>query len=513
MVGELVVEPRRGAVSGACGEFHLEPKVMALLVRLAQSPLHVLSRQDLLDSVWARVEVSDQVLTRAISTLRRVLDQGDGRHSLIQTVSKQGYRLTVPVRPAATATATTTARPTAAAATRLPEGDAVAVLPLQLMETAADRAFLGLGMARDLTHLLSQIPGLRMIASVSAERAAAEQADAVRAATDLGARYLVTGSLESRATTVRVRVALSDVRSHEQIWSGRYDAMVAELFQVQDELVLQIGRSLSSALALGHVQRIESKAVFDLTAYESMQLAESARRRYSREASEFIVLKLTAALELQPENGVAHALLAMQLSQNLVSRWADDGAATAAAAAYHLDRAMQLAGNDSRVLMAAGVAALMRGDHAHALALLQDSLAANPNEAHTLAELGTARYFVTRELAPSIAMIEAAESAAPDHPRFGIWAYRRGICSYEAGEIAAAIAAYEQAIARMPAYYHVHFTKAVALAAAGHLAAARASIRRGQALAPGASYQDYEVGVLAFGLTVPGAVRVQLRSL
>ena len=222
---------------------------------------------------------------------------------------------------------------------------------------------------------------------------------------------------------------------------------------------------------------------------------------------------LQAALAIQPENGVAHALLAMQLSQNLVSRWTDSPKTTGEQMARHLELALQLAPQDSRVLMAAGVSALMRGEHAQARQYLQLSFDKNPNEPHTLAELGMTHYFVTRQLEPSLDMIERAERSGRDHPRYGIWAYRRGICHYEAGNYEASIDAYDEAIVRLPLYHHVYMTKAVALARKGDTQAARDTIRQGLSLAPGLPYAEYETGVLMFGLSIPDRLGGELAQL
>ena len=485
---------------------------MAVLVQLAAKPDAVVTRQALLDAVWPDTEVGEHVLTRAIYALRQSFAAVSNNDKTVQTVSKGGYRLLLPVAAAQTAIKSGDSELNRTLP-GLPRGDAVAVLPLQLTDPQSTHAFLGAGIARDLTQLLSLIPGLRVVGSISVENAAGTETNLTKLASQLNARYVVSGSLETRGDQLRLRAELVDTQDQQQLWSNRYDAALAYLFDVQDRIVQAMARSLSNALAIGAVQQLQHRAPFNLSAYEHVQLAEDARRRYDRSAATFIVEQLQSALAIQPHNGVVHAMLAMQLSQNLVSGWAADPLETRQAAAEHLSQALAYAANDSRVLMAAGIAGIMRGDHQTAKDYLERSLARNPNESHTLAELGTARYFVTRELEPSIDMLEEAERTAPDHPRYGIWAYRRGICYYEAGAIDAAIPAFDEASARMPTYGHIQLTKAVALASVDRNSEAIAAIRNGAGSPPTTPYAQYEAGVLAFGLTIPVALRERLTEL
>jgi len=91
-LGEWLVSPMAGTITGLQGERHLEPKVMDVLLHLCQSDGHFASRQSLLSEVWGRV-VSDEVLTRAISELRQALGDAGRPKQYIQTVPKRGYRL------------------------------------------------------------------------------------------------------------------------------------------------------------------------------------------------------------------------------------------------------------------------------------------------------------------------------------------------------------------------------------------------------------------------------------
>lgn len=102
-IGDRRVQPALNRISGPGGEAHLEPKVMAVLVCLAEHAGYVVSRNALYDAVWGKAVVSDQALTNCISELRHHLGDDRAGPRYIETVPKRGYRLMVPVRPAGAA--------------------------------------------------------------------------------------------------------------------------------------------------------------------------------------------------------------------------------------------------------------------------------------------------------------------------------------------------------------------------------------------------------------------------
>jgi Tol biopolymer transport system component/DNA-binding winged helix-turn-helix (wHTH) protein len=99
-IGEWVVQPRLNSVRNGDDVLRLEPKVMQVLVQLALRPNEVSTKDDLIQAVWPDTHVGEQVLTRCISELRRILHEDARSPRYIQNIPKVGYRLLVPVVPA-----------------------------------------------------------------------------------------------------------------------------------------------------------------------------------------------------------------------------------------------------------------------------------------------------------------------------------------------------------------------------------------------------------------------------
>ncbi len=103
----LVLDHREGTVSGPAGTIRLEPKVSEVLTVLARYSGHVVSRSDLMASVWPNVVVSDATLSRCIYQLREALRAAavggrDKSYEVIETLPRRGYRLLVEVDQAPT---------------------------------------------------------------------------------------------------------------------------------------------------------------------------------------------------------------------------------------------------------------------------------------------------------------------------------------------------------------------------------------------------------------------------
>lgn len=92
--GPWLVEPMKGAITGPDGmSLHLQPKVMDVLVCLAENADEPVSRDQLLEEVWGAHVISDEPLTRTIGELRRALDDDRSHPEFIETIPKRGYRL------------------------------------------------------------------------------------------------------------------------------------------------------------------------------------------------------------------------------------------------------------------------------------------------------------------------------------------------------------------------------------------------------------------------------------
>ena len=97
LAGDWTVEPELNALRRDTVERHVEPKVMRVLLTLASRQDHVFSKEELISAVWPDTFVSDDVLTRCISILRRVTEDDPQAPHFIQTVPKRGYRLVAPL--------------------------------------------------------------------------------------------------------------------------------------------------------------------------------------------------------------------------------------------------------------------------------------------------------------------------------------------------------------------------------------------------------------------------------
>jgi len=96
-LGDWTVSPELNSLDREGQVVHLEPKIMQVLVVLAEQPGRVVAKKQIFQRVWPDTFVSDEVLTRSISELRKVFEDNPREPRYIQTISKSGYRLVAPV--------------------------------------------------------------------------------------------------------------------------------------------------------------------------------------------------------------------------------------------------------------------------------------------------------------------------------------------------------------------------------------------------------------------------------
>ena len=96
-VGPWLVEPKINRIRGNRQSHRVEPKVMGVLVALSRNPGEVVTREQLFEEVWSGTVVTDDVLTRSISELRKVFEDDRRSPGYIETIQKTGYRLIAPV--------------------------------------------------------------------------------------------------------------------------------------------------------------------------------------------------------------------------------------------------------------------------------------------------------------------------------------------------------------------------------------------------------------------------------
>jgi TolB-like protein/Tfp pilus assembly protein PilF len=246
-MGAWLVQPSLDAITRAGATIHLEPKVMEVLVCLAQHPGALLSKEKLLQTVWPETFVTDDVLTRCISELRRVFEDDAREPKIIQTIPKRGYRLLVRVPPARGATAAPDTPAEDRQVDRIRRAEAIhslVVLPFENASGNNGPDYLSEGITEAIINNLTQLSKLRVVPRNTAFRYKARAADLTALRRELGVDAVVTGRVVQRGESLVVCSELVDLASDAQLWGQRYNRELSEIFAVQEEIAAQVSEAL-----------------------------------------------------------------------------------------------------------------------------------------------------------------------------------------------------------------------------------------------------------------------------
>src|SRR6266566_212807 len=228
-------------------------RAIALLRALVERPGALVSKDALIEAAWPGLVVEESNLAVQIAALRRTLEEASGGGHRIDTLPRRGYRFVGPVAkethgPAVVAP--TESGPTLA----LPDKPSIAVLPFTNMSGDPEQDYFADGMAEDITTALSRCSSLFVIARNSSFTYKGKAVDIRQVGRELGARYILEGSVRRIGDRIRITAQLVDALTGAHRWAERYDRELRDVFAVQDK----VARAIVALLA-AHVNRAEAE--------------------------------------------------------------------------------------------------------------------------------------------------------------------------------------------------------------------------------------------------------------
>jgi TolB-like protein/cytochrome c-type biogenesis protein CcmH/NrfG len=374
-------ELRRGAERIA-----VEPQVFDLLVYLVQNRDRVVSKDDLIASVWRGRIVSDSTLTSRINAARKAIGDSGGDQKLIRTVPRKGLRFVATVLTQANAVdpgeATGSPPDEIPALSRpalpLPDRPAIAVLPFTNMSGDPEQEYFSDGISEDIITALSKLRWFFVIARNSSFIYKGKAVHMKQVAEELGVGYVVEGSVRKGGDRVRITVQLNDVATGSHLWAERYDRGLADVFAVQDEITEAIVAAIEPQLYAAENFRAQRKPPDSLDAWDLVMRALSHYWRVTRQDNVVAQALLEKAIAIDPNYGQALGVLATSRTFGAHMGW-EDMAASAPIAERAALAAIRADSEDPWAHYALGCVYLFARRFDDSLAELELALRLNPN--------------------------------------------------------------------------------------------------------------------------------------
>lgn len=475
--GGFTLDLARGLLLDANGgEVPLRAKSLDLLRVLAFGAGRTLSKDELLDAVWPGVHVTEDSLFQCVRDVRRALGDPEGR--VLRTIQRRGYLLDAAVERVGASLPALPAPPGGGP-------PALVVLPLECIGGGAGEAAFAEGLSEEMGTVLSRSRWFSLIARNSAFAAARRTADPRRIGLDLGARYVLRGSVRRGAGRLRIACALADTAIGLQLWADRFEGGAGDIFDLQDKIAEAVAGAVEPELREAEVARARAKPTENLDAYDLTLRALPQIHAPTREGGAETLNLLRRAAALDPGYALPRALAASCQSQRVLQGWAapsdrEEGIRFA-------QEAVAAGRDDPAALHFAARGLLVLGpDHAAAAAAAARSLALSPHSAEVLGTAG----FVAAVLGrweEAIPHLERAASLSPLDPELGYHFNWLSISHLATGRHEAALDWGRRALAEMPAWMGGHRQVIAALALLGRLGEAESAARRFREVLPGAA--------------------------
>jgi TolB-like protein len=289
----------------------------------------VVSKDDLIASVWGGRIVSESSLTSRINAVRKAVgDSGEGQ-KLIRTIPRKGLRFVGAVRTQPFANQPAIGPPPDAihAPLRpglpLPDRPAIAVLPFTNMSGDPEQEYFSDGISEDIITALSKLRWFFVIARNSSFIYKGKAVHMKQVAEDLGVGYVVEGSVRKAGDRVRITVQLNDVATGNNIWAERYDRALADVFAVQDEITEAIVAAIEPQLYAAETFRSRRKPPNSMDAWDLVMRALSHFWRVTRQDCLVAQALLEKATAIDPNYGQALGVLATSQTFSAHMGWSD----------------------------------------------------------------------------------------------------------------------------------------------------------------------------------------------
>ena len=309
----------------------VEPQVFDLLVYLLHNRDRVVSKDDLIASVWGGRIVSESTMTSRINAARRAVGDSGKNQTLIRTIPRKGLRFVGAVRtrpngaepaPATGPVAGQFSEPSSRELP-LPDRPAIAVLPFTNMSDDPEQAYFSDGISEDIITALSKLRWFFVIARNSSFIYKGRAVHMKQVAEELGVRYVVEGSVRKGGDRVRITAQLNDVVTGSHLWAERYDRALADVFAVQDEITEAIIGAIEPQLYAAENIRAQRKPPDDVDAWDLLMRGLSHFWRVTRQDNVVAQALLEKAIAIDPNYGQALGVLAASYTFSAHMGWAD----------------------------------------------------------------------------------------------------------------------------------------------------------------------------------------------
>jgi TolB-like protein len=326
----------------------------------------------------------------------------------------------------------------------------IAVLAFEDLSAEAPDMF-ATGIVEEITVALSRVHEFHVIARQSAFALRGQGLDVPETARRLGADYLVEGTVRRAGDRVRLSVQLVRGVDGHTLWSSRFDDRIDDLFDLQDRIAALVAGRVAPNLRSAEIARAGGRPPADRSSYDLMLTAFPHFWAHGREENATAIRLLASAVERDPGNAFATAMLAWAHAQQSSYMWSADPEAERATALALADRAAAAVTDHAPTLTAIGAAiSLAAADAERANAFIDRAIDIDPNNAWAWMRRGWARAYDGLTEEACLAM-DRAELLSPLDPfRFNMLLGRAAALFNWTDHKAEAVALIEQALRLNP---------------------------------------------------------------
>ena len=369
----------------------------------------------------------------------------------------------------------------------------IVVLPFANMGADPEQQYFVDGVTESLTTDLSRIAGAFVIARNTAFAYRGKPIDVRQIGRDLNVRYVLEGSVQRAGARMRVNVQLIDAESGAHLWAERFDKPVADLFDMQDEIVARIANTLSPQLFWAEARRAERKSNPD-----SMDLCFQGWAQLNKGTTPDDLATARGLFEraaaLDPMNTWAPIGLAGTDIHVALNFLPDDQAARLVTAEGALTAALSLAPENAFAHLLLGVVQMHTNRASEGVRTCERALQFDRNLAAAHAQIGNAKLHLG-EPQDTEAHIEEALRLSPRDTHVHLWCLFAGLATLHLGKEEEAVAWLRRSVEANRNFPSSRFALAAALARLGRLPEARSEVQAGLAFHPEFTISRFRAGM------------------